>query len=182
MKGSAKVQLRRSRVQKCKGGRGRRPRGGHAGTLACCEAETEFQVAGGGPGWRVAGIFSGLGWREGRADHPWSAAVEQGCSTLPARRSKCRRQGRDGVATEGMRVKGGRVADGSLPCFAAVHHASSSPVRRGCVAQNRKLELTSKTAAMIAKAMKPTNEKAASRTEVEIVCETVSSQRSSSAR
>ena len=86
------------------------------------------------------------------------------------------------LAVGSGRETDGRVADASLPCFAAVHHASSSPVRRRCVAQNRKLELTSKTAAMIAKAMKPTNEKAASRTEVEIVCETVSSQRSSSAR
>ena len=48
--------------------------------------------------------------------------------------------------------------------------------------QKRKLELTSKTAATMAKAMKATKEKAATRTEAEIVCETVPSQRSSSAR
>lgn len=49
-------------------------------------------------------------------------------------------------------------------------------------AQNLKDELTSKTAATIAKAMKATNEKAAMSTVAEIVCEIVPSQRSSSAR
>jgi hypothetical protein len=45
---------------------------------------------------KVKGIVSGSGWREhsfsirqpltlalGRAGHPWPAAAEQGCSTLP---------------------------------------------------------------------------------------------------
>ena len=40
---------------------------GHAGTLACCEADAEFQMAGSGPGWQVAGIFSGLGSRQSGA-------------------------------------------------------------------------------------------------------------------
>jgi hypothetical protein len=97
----AKVQMRRSRVQKCKGeirGRGwGRDRG-----------RKTFQVAGGSLRWRVAGRRRAAGGRgtiyrallmrrarrshaptlvrpaaNGRADHPWSAAVEQGCSTLP---------------------------------------------------------------------------------------------------
>ncbi len=41
----------------------------------------------------------------GRADHPWSAAVEQGCSSLPARRS---REGQDSS-------KLGRLGEPSLP-------------------------------------------------------------------
>ena len=48
--------------------------------------------------------------------------------------------------------------------------------------QKLKLELTWKTAETMAKAMNATNEKAATRTEAEIVCETAPSQRSRSAR
>jgi len=48
--------------------------------------------------------------------------------------------------------------------------------------QKLKLELTWKTAETMAKAMKATNEKATMSTEAEIVCESVPSQRSSSAR
>ena len=65
------------------------------------------------------------------------------------------------------------------------HHGSDDPTLRcksRTEAQNLKDELTSKTAATIANAMKATNEKAATSTEAEIVCEMVPSQRSSSAR
>ena len=48
--------------------------------------------------------------------------------------------------------------------------------------QKLKLELTWKTAETMANAMKATNEKATMSTEAEIVCESVPSQRSSSAR
>ncbi len=41
MKGRAKLQLRRSRVQKCKGGRGVSAAWGYAGMGACCEANAE---------------------------------------------------------------------------------------------------------------------------------------------
>jgi hypothetical protein len=63
---------------------------GYAGTGVCCDANAE-----------------------GRADHPWSAAVEQGCSTLP----RCRLC-RDAVPTlpgaaEPRGVGGWRLAVGS---------------------------------------------------------------------
>ncbi len=80
----------------------------------------------------------GLGM--GRADHPWSAAVERGRSTLPQdRRMRCHRIPTHASPATCQVASASQHA--SLPadphaargrdCFAAVHHASSSPAAEG---------------------------------------------------